>query len=240
MTVLRPNINNQKVGSSPIPGNLYPFSKIVGTICLWNCYCLVTNSCLTLCSPTDYSPPGSFVHEISQARILKWVAIFFSRGSSQLRDWTSNLLQWQKDSLPLSHQGSPAYEITQPIKANHPIFQAALAFCNEPHPVCGMYVSQNISTSYTITLTFVEFLLHWAIKNLSFIKSSKKVKVLVTQLCPTLCDPMDCSPPGSSVYEIFQARILERVLQGIFLTQGLNPGRLHCRHILYHLSHQGT
>ena len=31
----------------------------------------------------------------------------------------------------------------------------------------------------------------------------------VTQLCPTLCDPMDCSPPGSSVHGIFQARVLE-------------------------------
>ena len=36
-----------------------------------------------------------------------------------------------------------------------------------------------------------------------------KVKVLVTQLCPTLCDPMDCSPPGSSAHGILQARILE-------------------------------
>ena len=36
-----------------------------------------------------------------------------------------------------------------------------------------------------------------------------KVKVLVTQLGPTLCDPMDCSPPGSSVHGILQARILE-------------------------------
>ena len=35
--------------------------------------------------------------------------------------------------------------------------------------------------------------------------------VLVAQSCPTLCDPMDCSPPGSSVHEIFQARILEWV-----------------------------
>ena len=35
------------------------------------------------------------------------------------------------------------------------------------------------------------------------------VLVLVSQSCPTLCDPMDCSPPGSSVHEIFQARILE-------------------------------
>ena len=37
------------------------------------------------------------------------------------------------------------------------------------------------------------------------------VKVLVAQLCPTLCDPMDGSPPGSSIYEILQARILEWV-----------------------------
>ena len=39
----------------------------------------------------------------------------------------------------------------------------------------------------------------------------KKVKVLVTQPCPTLCDPMNCSPPGSSVHGIFQATILEWV-----------------------------
>ena len=38
-----------------------------------------------------------------------------------------------------------------------------------------------------------------------------KVKVLVTQSCPTLCDPMDCSPSGSSVHRILQARILEWV-----------------------------
>ena len=38
-----------------------------------------------------------------------------------------------------------------------------------------------------------------------------KVKVLVTQLCPTFCDPVDCSPPGSSPHEILQARILEWV-----------------------------
>ena len=42
----------------------------------------------TLCDPMDCSPPGSSVCEILQARILKWVAILFSRGSSQTRDWT--------------------------------------------------------------------------------------------------------------------------------------------------------
>ena len=49
---------------------------------------LVTQLCLTLCDPMDYSPPGSSVDGILQARILEWVAIRFSRGSSQSRDWT--------------------------------------------------------------------------------------------------------------------------------------------------------
>ena len=49
---------------------------------------------------------------------------------------------------------------------------------------------------------------------------------LVTKLCPTLCDAMDCSPPGSSVHGILQARIF-------FPTQGLNLHFLHCRWIHY-------
>ena len=49
---------------------------------------LVAQSCLTLGNPMDFSPPGSSVHEIFQARILEWVAISFSRGSSGPRDWT--------------------------------------------------------------------------------------------------------------------------------------------------------
>ena len=48
---------------------------------------LVSQLCLTLCDPMDRSPPGSSVHGILQARILEWVAISFSGGSSQPRDW---------------------------------------------------------------------------------------------------------------------------------------------------------
>ena len=44
---------------------------------------LVAQSCLTLCEPVDYSLPGSPVHGIIQTRILEWVAIAFSRESSQ-------------------------------------------------------------------------------------------------------------------------------------------------------------
>ena len=47
--------------------------------------------------------------------------------------------------------------------------------------------------------------------------------MLVAQLCPTLCNPMDCSPPGFSVYEIFQARILEWV--AISFSRGFSQPR---------------
>ena len=49
---------------------------------------LVTQSCPTLCSPMDYSPPGFSVHGILRARIREWVAIFFSRESFQSSDQT--------------------------------------------------------------------------------------------------------------------------------------------------------
>ena len=49
---------------------------------------LDTQSRLTLCDPMDCNPPGSSVHEILQARILEWIALPSSRGSSQLRDQT--------------------------------------------------------------------------------------------------------------------------------------------------------
>ena len=72
-----------------------------------------------------------------------------------------------------------------------------------------------------------------------------KVKVLVTQSCPMLCDPLDSSPSRpSSIYGNYPGKNIgvgcHSLLQVIFLIQGSNPGLLHCRQILYHLSHQGS
>ena len=67
---------------------------------------LVTKSCPTFCDPMDYSLPGFSVHGIAQARILEWVDISFSRGSSQSRDQTQ-VSTLQTGSLPLSHKGRP-------------------------------------------------------------------------------------------------------------------------------------
>ena len=66
----------------------------------------------------------------------------------------------------------------------------------------------------------------------------------VAKLCMALCDPMDCSQPGSSVHGDPPGKNTGvgclALLQGIFLTQGSNPGLPHCRWILYHLSHKNT
>ena len=64
------------------------------------------------------------------------------------------------------------------------------------------------------------------------------------QLCLTLWDSMDCSPPGSSVHGDSPGKNIgvgcHAFLQGIFPTQGWNPGLPHCREILYQLSHKGS
>ena len=64
------------------------------------------------------------------------------------------------------------------------------------------------------------------------------------QLGPTLCDPMDCSLPGSSENKDSPGKHTRvgchALLQGIFPTQDLNPGLSYCRWILYHLSQQGS
>ena len=135
----------------------------------------------------DCSPPGSSVHGVSQARILEWVAISFSRDLPHPGLKLMSLL-WQVDSLPLNHQLSP-------------FLPMCVCVC-----VC--------------------------------------VCVLAAQVCLTLCGTIDCSPPGSSVHGILQARILEWVAysipRGSARTQGLNPGLAHCRQILHLLSHQGS
>ena len=114
----------------------------------------------------DCSLPGSSLHGILQARVLEWVAISFSRGSSRPRDqtWVSCILGrrfnlWATTGKPLERKVTAKIWI--------PLFLMAKFWENS------------------------------AAKSL--------------QSCPTLCDPIDGSPPGSPVPGILQARTLEWV-----------------------------
>ena len=133
-------------------------------MCVCVCVCMRTHalrSCLTFCDPMGCS---SSVRGIFQARILKWVAISYSRGIFPAQESNPCLLHplhWQVNSLSLSHLVS----------------------------LNGKYQWVKSSLFYTG---------FWVLGE-------------VAQLCPTLCDPMDYSPPGSSIHGILQARILEWV-----------------------------
>ena len=86
------------------------------------------------------------------------------------------------------------------------------------------------------------YLLHWQEGSLPLVPPRKPLPLAAPaaakslQSCPTLCDPIDSSPPGSSVHGILQARVLEwgatAFSRGILLTQGSNPGLPHCRQTL--------
>ena len=88
----------------------------------------------------------------------------------------------------------------------------------------------DISTSENLPLTLY-----------SNAMQEKENKVFITQLCLTLCDPVDYSPPGSSVWDSPGKHTgvgCQSLLWGTFPIQGLNPDLLHCRQILYCLSQQ--
>ena len=84
---LNPGIIPSSINNNSPPPLFNLKALITHTVCM----CVHAKSLQlypTLCDPVDYSPPGSSVHGILQARILQWVAIPFSRGSFQIRYWT--------------------------------------------------------------------------------------------------------------------------------------------------------
>ena len=79
---------------------MYIFGLIYETsVCVCVCVCVCARAkslhlCLTLCNPMDCSLPGSSIYGIFQARVLEWIAISFSRGSSRPRNgtWVSRIV----------------------------------------------------------------------------------------------------------------------------------------------------
>ena len=73
------------------------------------CITIVSQSCLTLCDPMAYILPGSSVHGILQARILEWVAVPSSRGSSRPRESNPCLPYCRQILYHLSQKGRPLH-----------------------------------------------------------------------------------------------------------------------------------
>ena len=157
----------------------------------WKVEVLVAQSCPTLCDPVDCSPPGSSVHGILQARILEWVTTLSSRGSSQPRDWTqvSGITGRFFSIWATSVACCCCCEVTSVVSNSV-----------RPHRQQPTRLSHPWDSPGRNTGVGCHFLLQCM-----QVKSEREV----TQSCPTLCNPMDCSLPGSSAHGIFQAKVLE-------------------------------
>ena len=185
---------------------------------------LVAQSCLILCDPMDCSPLGSSVHGVLQARIVEWVDMPSSKGSSQPRDWT--LVSCTEGGLyHLSHQGSLPEIISAPRCFKFLNNSLEQGYCLEWEIRQGdlhvFFLTVNSTTQFFL---FVYF----------FLSSMEVRKVLVAQSCPTLCDPIAHQAP------------LPMELSRQEYWSGLpfpspcifpNLSRPHCRQFLYHLSH---
>ena len=123
-------------------------------------------------------------------------------------------------------------------------------------PSLSLFMSEIVYAHQTY-ITLIYWIISQKIYKVSILSKISVIKVLskkvytyyfpisllrVYQSYLTLCNPMDCSLPGSSVHWIFQARILEWVAIPFSggSSQHRSPGLLPCRQILYHLSHQGS
>ena len=145
-----------------------------------------------LYDPLDYNPPGSSVQGIFQARVLEWVAI------SSYRDFQ-----------PISCVSCMAggCSIAEPSRKPHlyprPTLFSTRLWWASPNKVSSLWsLDTDAGNLYSNWITFLKL---W----LEHFESEGESEV--AQPCPTLCDPMDCSLPGSSLHGILQARILEWV-----------------------------
>ena len=197
------------------------FSHAIENWCSYNALCLshtytymymrqVLKSCPTLCDPMNYSSPSSSVHGILQERILEWVARLSCRGSSRPRDrtWVSRIAGrlftiWAtREILCFSRQMMISWmEGTSSIYSEHPR--------EVPHPWHSIIV--------------------WEIDQLSshFILGACVVSCVQLFAAPWT---IACQAPlsmGSSRQEHWSCHFL---LQGTFLTQGLNLYLLHLLH----------
>ena len=136
----------------------------------------VAQLCLTLCDPIDHSLPGSSAHVILQVRILEWIAIPFSRGSSWLRDWTGVSWIAGRFFTVWATRGAQALYKLAPISRSI-FFHFPLQSIWPNHTILSI-VTKNILVLYLFACLFMLFFMN----TISFCACRKKLLFVGTNL----------------------------------------------------------
>ena len=146
----------------------------------------------------DWSPPGSSVHGILQARTLEWVATPSSRGSSPPRDWTcvSYVSCFGRHSLPPAPPRKPRKGIRKANMTKTDNSDLRDDYSGGPFNFPSHFSVYLKTLKLDKKCIFKSFPLRGCVQ----LVTQVFCLCLVTQLCPTLCDPMDFSPSDSSVH----------------------------------------
>ena len=146
---------------------------------------------------------GSSVHGISQARILEWVAMPSSRGSSQPRDGAHVSCLGRQILLPLSHCSFLPLSFQQNKQTYHLMYTLSSSNASRLFHGCSRFLWRP-----ALRMVCYHLFLPWPLNRSARLPAAAAKSL---QSCLTLCDPTDGSPPGSPVPWILQARTLEWV-----------------------------
>ena len=155
---------------------------------------------------------------------MNWLIFFSSPGFLQVLKWHKGNIHYRG---PRKSEGSCGPTLCHPQTAEPgPLWSCSMWFCV---PVWPCRVLSHVTLYHILGLSSLSIpLLYRHVRGALSIVQGRKLKVLFTQSCLTLGDPMDCSPPGPSVHRILQARILEwlanRLLQGNLPDPGMEAG----------------
>ena len=182
----------------------------------------VTQSCLTLCDPMDWSLPGSSVHGISRQEY--WSGLPFpspgNHPDQRIEPWSPSL---QVDTLPSEPPDKRRQCLPTPGAWPEPLGGALGRGSSETMPhsekfLSALYLKFRKRMEVFVTVVVQPHSRVWlcdptdcSSPGFPVPSPTPESESEVAQPCPTLCYPVNCSPPGSSVHGIFQARILEWV-----------------------------
>ena len=180
-------------------------------VLLYFCICVLSGSVMSDSAiPWAVACQAPLSMRLLEARVLEWIAMPSSRGIFPLEGWNPGLLHCKQILYWLSHQRSPFLYLSYIKFSTYTWSSLSSFFCS-----IGLFAHPSLYQYLPSLLVYVRTgSLPWSVsspEHYSWVCQTMHVQAKSLPSRPTLCDPMDCSLPGSFAHGILQARIVEWV-----------------------------